>query len=260
MLDLRRVFGGVGDGIPCVTQELADKDSFTLGDSCSIAVTALHTPCHTPGHLLFHCTVAGAAQQASAGSTSAAAAGGGAGSEGSSDGRSPFSISLTRDVAPGAGGSDVPFFLMDEEQVAARGIVFTGDTLFVGGCGRFNKGTPAQMYTALVEVIGAMPPDTLLAVGHEYTVANFAFGAAVEPGNADIAAKAAWAKEQVGAGVPTVPSTVAQELATNVFMRLQAPEVVAFAAKAGAQLPSDEVQAQVEVLHRLRKSKNAFRG
>jgi hydroxyacylglutathione hydrolase len=52
--------------------------------------------------------------------------------------------------------------------------VFTGDTLFVGGCGNFNSGTPAQMQTAL-EKLGALPPKTLVYVGHEYTIKNLMF-------------------------------------------------------------------------------------
>ena len=106
--------------------------------------------------------------------------------------------------------------------------VFTGDTLFVGGCGNFNTGTPAQMHGAFRKLL-SLPPDTAGYVGHEYTVKNLQFAATVEPGNAAVAARLAWAIARRKAGEPTSPTTMADELATNPFARVAEPAVRAWA-------------------------------
>lgn len=97
----------------------------------------------------------------------------------------------------------------DKDEASVPPAVFTGDTLFIGGCGRFFEGTADQMHHALNKVLAGMPEDSAIWCGHEYTEANLAFGAKVEPNNPDIAAKAAWAKEQRAKGEPTVPSSIA---------------------------------------------------
>eukprot|EP00124_Ichthyophonus_hoferi_P001647 Ihof_evm8s91 gene=Ihof_evmTU8s91 len=103
--------------------------------------------------------------------------------------------------------------------------VFTGDTMFVAGCGNFNAGTPQQMYTALVEKICRLPSDTQVYVGHEYTTTNLEFASLVEPNNEAIKKKLNWAKACKAAGKPTIPSTVSDELATNPFVRVTESEV-----------------------------------
>jgi len=100
------------------------------------------------------------------------------------------------------------------------GDVFTGDTLFAAGCGRLFEGSPTQMHTSLQRLV-ALPPETRLWFGHEYTAANLRFAAAVEPDNADVAARAAKLP------ICTTPTTVALELATNPFVRASSPEVLA---------------------------------
>jgi hydroxyacylglutathione hydrolase len=92
------------------------------------------------------------------------------------------------------------------------GDVFTGDTLFAGGCGRLFEGTPAQMHRSL-ETICGLPGATRLWFGHEYTAANLRFAASVEPDNRDVATRAAALPEC------TTPTTVELELATNPFVR-----------------------------------------
>ncbi|XP_016063553.1 PREDICTED: hydroxyacylglutathione hydrolase, mitochondrial isoform X1 [Miniopterus natalensis] len=72
--------------------------------------------------------------------------------------------------------------------------VFTGDTLFVAGCGKFFEGTADEMYKALIEVLGRLPPDTRVYCGHEYTINNLKFARHVEPSNPAIQEKLAWAK------------------------------------------------------------------
>ncbi|KAM8779589.1 hydroxyacylglutathione hydrolase, mitochondrial isoform 1-T1 [Rhynchonycteris naso] len=99
--------------------------------------------------------------------------------------------------------------------------VFTGDTLFVAGCGKFFEGTADEMYRALLEVLGQLPPDTRVYCGHEYTINNLKFARHVEPSNTAIQEKLAWAKEKCRTGEPTVPSTIAEELTYNPFMRVR---------------------------------------
>lgn len=107
--------------------------------------------------------------------------------------------------------------------------VFTGDTLFLGGCGRFFEGTAPQMYSALIEKLSKLPDDTKVFCGHEYSLQNLRFGQHVEPDNKDIADKIAWCKVKRDAKEPTVPSTIAEEKLINPFMRVHAPTVQAFA-------------------------------
>ncbi len=105
--------------------------------------------------------------------------------------------------------------------------VFTGDTLFGGGCGRMFEGDPAMMHASLMR-LAALPPDTLVYFGHEYTAANLRFAAAVEPANADVLQRAG------GLPTPSTPSTVAVERATNPFLRCAERAVIAAAADHGA--------------------------
>lgn len=98
--------------------------------------------------------------------------------------------------------------------------VFTGDTLFLGGCGRFFEGSAQQMHTALNQVLAELPDDTQIFCGHEYTVGNLQYGRHAEPSNEHIAKKLDWAKEQRRQGLPTIPGTIGEEKLTNVFMRV----------------------------------------
>jgi len=100
--------------------------------------------------------------------------------------------------------------------------VFTGDTLFLGGCGRFFEGTAPQMYEALVKILGILPGDTKVYCGHEYSLQNLPFGSHVEPDNQHIKDKIEWCRQQREATppLPTVPSTIAEEWLINPFMRV----------------------------------------
>jgi hydroxyacylglutathione hydrolase len=101
---------------------------------------------------------------------------------------------------------------------AGGGVLLSGDTLFSLGCGRLFEGTPAQMFTAL-QSLAALPDETLVCCGHEYTESNARFALTVEPDNQALQARAAEVKAQRAAGQPTVPTTIGQEKATNPFMR-----------------------------------------
>jgi hydroxyacylglutathione hydrolase len=98
------------------------------------------------------------------------------------------------------------------------GGVFTGDTLFGGGCGRLFEGTAPQMHASLTR-LAALPGDYLLYSGHEYTLQNLAFAAVVEPNNLAVARRIEAVRALRAAGNPSVPSTIEEERATNPFLR-----------------------------------------
>lgn len=97
-------------------------------------------------------------------------------------------------------------------------LLFCGDTLFAGGCGRLFEGSPEMMLASLTRLAG-LPANTLVYCAHEYTLANLAFAHAVEPDNTALNQRIATAQSLRQQGTPTVPSTIALELATNPFMR-----------------------------------------
>uniref|UniRef100_A0A2K5QAG0 Hydroxyacylglutathione hydrolase, mitochondrial n=1 Tax=Cebus imitator TaxID=2715852 RepID=A0A2K5QAG0_CEBIM len=209
-----KVYGG-DDRIGALTHKVTHLSTLQVG---SLNVKCLSTPCHTSGHICYFVTK--------------------------------------------PGGSQPP-------------AVFTGDTLFVAGCGKFYEGTADEMCKALLEVLGRLPPDTVgsaslragvwgphpaclagdkgfpswrpltghtpghlvpslrtseltcllspqrVYCGHEYTINNLKFARHVEPGNAAVQEKLAWAKEKYDIGEPTVPSTLAEEFTYNPFMRVR---------------------------------------
>ena len=104
--------------------------------------------------------------------------------------------------------------------------VFTGDTLFAGGCGRLFEGDAAQMMGSLGKLAG-LPDDTRVYCGHEYTEKNLEFALTLEPGNPALQAKMASVRTLRRAGKPTVPSTIEDEKATNPFLRADSPELAA---------------------------------
>ena len=116
-------------------------------------------------------------------------------------------------------------------------LAFVGDTLFAGGCGRMFEGQPAQMLASL-DKLAALPPATTIYCAHEYTLANLTFAKAVEPGNNDLLhrIKADTAKRELNQ--PTVPTTIALELATNPFLRCREAAVIAAAARQSAEAGS----------------------
>jgi hydroxyacylglutathione hydrolase len=110
------------------------------------------------------------------------------------------------------------------------GCVFTGDTLFTGGCGRLFEGTPEQMLAAM-DKYAALPDETRVYCGHEYTAANLRFAQRVEPDNAAISERAARVDALRSEGKDTMGSSIAEERATNPFMRSREAAVIAAAAR-----------------------------
>lgn len=124
--------------------------------------------------------------------------------------------------------------------------LFPGDTLFLGGCGRVFEGTMPMM-AASMSRLRALDPSMRVYCGHEYTLSNLRFARTVEPESRAIADAIADAERAVDGGRPTVPGTLARELATNPFLRFDRPEI------AGSLAPD-------ESFARLRLAKNEFRG
>jgi hydroxyacylglutathione hydrolase len=134
-------------------------------------------------------------------------------------------------------------------------VVFCGDTLFAAGCGRLFEGTPEQMWHSLSK-LAALPDATRVYCGHEYTLANLRFAQAVEPDSDALRARLARDSATRARGEPTVPSTMADERATNPFLRAGLPHVRA-AAEQHAGRALDGAVASFAVL---REWKNGFRG
>lgn len=107
----------------------------------------------------------------------------------------------------------------------APGAIFCGDTLFGAGCGRLFEGTPEQM-SASLDRIAALPGDTRVYCAHEYTEMNLRFALAVEPENMALQARVANVAALRAAGLPSVPSLLAEEKATNPFLRCSEAAVI----------------------------------
>ncbi len=148
---------------------------------------------------------------------------------------------------------DVPGHTAGHIAYVGEGVVFCGDTLFACGCGRLFEGTPAQMAASLAK-IAALAGETRAYCAHEYTLANIRFAQAVEPGNAALEQRRARDAARRDRGEPTVPSTIAEERATNPFLRCAEPEVVASAERRAGQ----RLAGPVEVFAILREWKNQF--
>ncbi len=140
----------------------------------------------------------------------------------------------TGEVASGdtisLGGMDfralhVPGHTLGAVTWCADGHAFTGDTLFLAGCGRLFEGDAAQMTASLYEVLGALPDETRIYPGHEYTERNLRFAASVLPGDESVARRLGAVQTVRAEGRPTVPATLGEERRTNPFLRCDEPAV-----------------------------------
>ena len=129
------------------------------------------------------------------------------------------------------------------------GAVFTADSLMAFGCGRVFEGTMPQMYASL-QRLAALDPETLVYSGHEYTQANGRFAAALEPGNRAVAARVVSVAQMRAAGAATVPSSLAEELRTNPYLRCDDPALAAAVGLSGAD--------PVDVFAEIRRRKDRF--
>ncbi|MEN3975006.1 hydroxyacylglutathione hydrolase [Emcibacter sp. SYSU 3D8] len=127
--------------------------------------------------------------------------------------------------------------------------LFCGDTLFALGCGRLFEGTPQQMWTSL-QKLRALPPQTRVYCAHEYTQANANFAITVEPGNPVLVKRKALIDDMRASGRRTVPSILAEELASNPFLRPDSPDLQKTLGMVGAPL--------VDVFAETRRRKDNF--
>jgi hydroxyacylglutathione hydrolase len=130
-------------------------------------------------------------------------------------------------------------------------VVFTGDTLFIGGCGRIFEGDPPMMHGSLAK-LAKLDSRTQVYCGHEYTESNLRFAAHVEPSNPAIASARARAAELRKAGKPTVGATIAEELTYNPFLRVASPEI-------RKTLGIAEGASGAEALGEIRRAKDGFK-
>ncbi len=148
---------------------------------------------------------------------------------------------------------DIPGHTRAHIAYYGAGALFCGDTLFACGCGRLFEGTAEQMFTSLGK-LAALPDDTKVYCGHEYTLANIGFAKAVEPGNRALTEREVRDRKLRDAGRPTLPSTLRDEKATNPFLRCREPAVVDSVNKYLGARVSDPVR----VFAAIRDWKNRF--
>jgi hydroxyacylglutathione hydrolase len=125
---------------------------------------------------------------------------------------------------------DIPGHTRAHVAYYGANMLFCGDTLFACGCGRVFEGTPQQLYASL-EKLAALPDETLVYCGHEYTLANISFAKTVEPENAALVEREAADARARRENRPTLPSTIAREKATNPFLRVTRPAIIESANK-----------------------------
>lgn len=147
----------------------------------------------------------------------------------------------------------VPGHTLSHVAYVGEGMLLAGDTLFSLGCGRLFEGTPAQMLGSL-DRLAALPEDTLLCCGHEYTEANALFACTIEPDNALLQARQAEVRQLRARQRPSLPVPMASELATNPFLRTDVPAVIEWSRRHGID-PRDRVARFAA----LREAKDAFR-
>lgn len=152
---------------------------------------------------------------------------------------------------PGHTAGHIAYYCAD---VGGAPLLFCGDTLFSGGCGRLFEGTPAQMLASL-DQFAALPGDTRVCCTHEYTLSNLRFARAVEPGNAALLHYQSQCEALRAQGRPTLPSRMALECEINPFLRAR---VASVAAAAQAHDPEVDPGDAVAVLAALREWKNGF--
>ena len=164
--------------------------------------------------------------------------------------RDVIEISSTKIVViatPGHTQDSICYYVQPSKKHS--GILFTGDTLFIGGCGRPIECDASTMWDSL-QKLAALPDDTLVYPGHNYTEENYEFALTIEPNNTLVERSLQTIKEWQSLGKPTVPSNIGQERATNIFLRADDPESKAVLNMSGADA--------AKVFAELRRRKNIF--
>lgn len=168
------------------------------------------------------------------------------------DGADVLGLRFTVIDVPGHTAGHIAYYCADMD---GEPLLFCGDTLFSGGCGRLFEGTPAQMLDSL-DQLAALPGNTRVCCTHEYTLSNLKFARAVEPGNAALLHYSSQCEALRAQQQPTLPSRMDLERDINPFLRVRQPAVAQAARGHDAQVPEDDA---VAVLAALRQWKNEFR-
>lgn len=168
------------------------------------------------------------------------------------EGADVLGLRLTVIDVPGHTAGHIAYYCADMD---GEPLLFCGDTLFSGGCGRLFEGTPAQMLDSL-DQLAALPGNTRVCCTHEYTLSNLKFARAVEPGNAALLHYSSQCEALRAQQQPTLPSRMDLERDINPFLRVRQPAVAQAARGHDAQVPEDDA---VAVLAALRQWKNEFR-
>ena len=151
-------------------------------------------------------------------------------------------------ATPGHTSNGVSFYL-PSSRAKEMGMLFSGDTLFSGGCGRLFEGSPEVMWDSLAR-LADLPGDTLIYCGHEYTVENYMFASTIEPDNEAVKNALSKAGQLRKAGRETVPSVLEAEKITNPFLRAVTKDM-----RRALNMPDAD---DVEVFAELRRRKDAF--
>lgn len=150
-------------------------------------------------------------------------------------------------LTPGHTQDSVCFYVQPSQR--DTGLLFTGDTLFIGGCGRPIECEAKTLWYSL-QNLSALPDDTLVYPGHDYTEENYEFAITIEPNNPSVKLRFEKIKEAKKHDLPTVPSTILQEKTTNIFLRSNDPKIKSALNMSNA--------ADSEVFAELRRQKNLF--
>jgi hydroxyacylglutathione hydrolase len=145
----------------------------------------------------------------------------------------------------------IPGHTLDHCAYVLDDAIFCGDTLFSSGCGRLFEGTVAMLHDSLIKLV-SLGTKMKLYPGHEYTQSNIHFALTVEPNNQALINKKIWVDQQISQQLPSLPTTISEELATNPFLRLNRPTVV----KAAEQWAGCSLTDEISILTALRQWKN----
>jgi hydroxyacylglutathione hydrolase len=150
-------------------------------------------------------------------------------------------------ATPGHTQNSVCYYISGKPR--AHGVVYTGDTLFVGGCGRLLEGDALTMWQSQ-QKLAALPEETLVYCGHDYALENYEFAVGIAPNHRRIRERLAEIQKAIEYGRLTVPSTIGQEKATNIFLQAEQPPI-----RAALGLPEARPE---EVFAELRSRKDLF--